>query len=312
MRVVSLIPSATEILFALDEPPVGVSHQCEHLPAADGIPVITEPVPDTDATQDSETIHANVAGAEHDGVYAIDVPTLEALDPDVVLTQELCEVCALPAADLDAALDDTAVDPEIVRLDPGTVGEVIDEVEVIGEAVGRGATAAALADSLRDRVSAVERRVADADDRPRVAVLDWMDPVIVTGHWVPDLVERAGGTYGLADTGKGSVTVGWDGLREYDPECLFVVPCGYSVEETFEHSHELTDREGWEDLAAVGSDDVYVLEGCGYINCPGPKLVDSMELVASVLHDDGTIPDSMEQVYHPLRESRELPVNGPL
>jgi len=291
MRVVSLLPSATEICYALGVEPVGVSHECDYPPAARELPAMNRSRVDPDAS--SAEINEQVAAAEDEGgVYAVDREALAAADPDLVISQGVCDVCAVDSVLVRDAVADLGLDCEVLTLDTHTLGDLYADVETIGAATGREAEAAEVVADLKERVAAVERRVdealqADEDgERPRVAVLDWLDPVMVAGHWVPELVDLAGGRYGMAATGERSRPREWAEVREYDPECLVAAPCGFPVEQTHENLSDLVERPGWDDLAAVRNDQVYVMDGHDYCNCPGPRLVDTLEHLAWVLYPD--------------------------
>jgi iron complex transport system substrate-binding protein len=284
MRVVSLLPSATEICYALGVEPVGVSHECDWPPDAAEKPAINRSFVDPDAA--SEEINEQVVQAEqdHGGVYEIDLDALERADPDLVVSQGICDVCAVDSVLVEDALEAIGSDAEVLTTDPHSMGDVFEDVERIGEATGRADRATEVVADLRERVAAVERRVADAPDRPSVAVLDWLDPVMVAGHWIPGMVERAGGAYGMAERGARSRPREWTEVREYDPDVLVAAPCGFGVDQTTEHVAELTDRPGWADLTAVENGRAFVLDGHHYVNRPGPRLVDTLEFLAGLCH----------------------------
>jgi iron complex transport system substrate-binding protein len=280
MRVVSLLPSATELLFALGVEPVGVSHECDHPPAARELPAVNRSR--IDAGADSAEIDAQVqAAADDGGVYDIDREQLAALDPDLVLSQGICDVCAVDEVLVREAVTELGLDADVLTTDPHRMEDVLDDVERVGAALGREAAAADLRADLEARIEAVAGRVGD--DGPRVGVLDWLEPSMVAGHWIPELVELAGGSYGLADPGARSRPREWDEIREYDPEILIAAPCGFGIEQTLDDRARLTDRPGWDGLAAVRRGDVYVVDGHHYVNRPGPRLVDTLEVFAAVV-----------------------------
>jgi iron complex transport system substrate-binding protein len=283
MRAVSLLPSATELCYALGVEPVGVSHECDHPPAANDRPVVVHSRVDADAssTEIDEQVREAVATG---GVYELDRERLRALDPDVILSQGVCEVCAVDDAEVHRAVADLGLDADIVTTDPHSLGDVFADLERIGAALDREERAREVAAGWRDRVTDIERTTPD--EGPRVAVLDWLDPVMVAGHWVPGMVERVGGQYGLADAGDPSRPHEWADIREYDPEVLVAAPCGFDIAQTHENWTDLTAREGWSSLTAVANDRVYVLDGDQYVNRPGPRLVDTLELLAGILNPD--------------------------
>jgi iron complex transport system substrate-binding protein len=284
MRVVSLLPSATEILCALGVDPVGVTHECDYPPHVAERPTVVHSTVDTDGS--SRAIDDSVQDAlVEGGVYALDRARLEELDPDVVVTQGLCDVCAVDEAVVRDTLADLAIDADLVATHPHSLGDVFDDIERIGRAVDRGAAAEELVSRLESRVDAVADRVADTDT-PTVTLLDWLDPVMVGGHWVPELVERAGGDFLLAEPGERSGPVEWDRLREADPDVLVAAPCGFSLDRTLDSLSDLSTREGWDDLQAVRDGRVFAIDGNHYVNRPGPRLVETLEYLAWVLHPD--------------------------
>jgi iron complex transport system substrate-binding protein len=282
MRVVSLLPSSTEILYALGVAPVAVSHECDHPPAARELPAVNRSRVDAEAS--STEIDRQVLEAEGEGgVYEIDLDALDRADPDLIVTQGLCDVCAVDQVVVEDAVDRLGLETEVLTTDPHSLADVFGDIERIGAAVGEPEAAAELVAELEGRVAAVRERAAGLE-RPRTAVLDWTDPVMTAGHWVPELVEAAGGDYGFpADA---SVPREWAEIREYDPEVLVVAPCGFDLEQTAENAGDLTGRPGWEELTAVREDRVYALDGHQFLNRPGPRLVDTLEHLAGLLHPE--------------------------
>ena len=300
-RVVTLLPSATEIVYALGLEPVGVSHECDHPPEATEQPAVNRSRVDPEAS--SREINEQVATAEEeDGVYEIDEAQLAALDPDLVVSQGICDVCAVDEVLVRESVDRLGLDTAILTTDPHSLEDVFTDIERIGDAVGRTTRARELVADLRARVEAVEETVrAEVDERPRVAVLDWLDPVMVAGHWIPEMVEMAGGEYGLAAPGDRSEPREWREIHEYDPETLVAAPCGFGLDQTVENLADLTAREGWSDLTAVRTGEAYAMDGHHYVNRPGPRLVDTLEYLAGLLHPElfGSPPP---EVARPLAE----------
>ena len=283
MRVVSLLPSATEIVAALGIEPVGVSHECDHPSWAADKPAVNRSRVDPEAS--SGEIDAQVLDAEESGgVYDIELDTLARLDPDLVVSQGICDVCAVDAVAVREAVDELDLDCEVLTTDPHSIGDVFEDVRRIGVATGTEDRAAALVADLEARVQAVAETARTTAERPRVAVLDWTSPVMVAGHWVPEMVELAGGSYGLADHGAASRPVEWEAIREYDPEILIVAPCGFDLDQTTENLADLTDRPGWDELTAVQEGRAYAIDGHQYVNRPGTRLVDSLEHLGGVIH----------------------------
>jgi iron complex transport system substrate-binding protein len=289
VNVVSLLPSATETLYAVGVEPVGVSHECDYPPEAAELPAVNDVTIDPDT--DSESINEQVAAAEagDGGVYEIRVDVLDALDPDVIVTQGICDVCAVDRVLVADAVDRIDADPEIVTTDPHRLEDVLGDVERIGAAVDREREAEAVADRLRERVDAVRDRVTShrnrtGAERPRVAVFDWLDPVMVAGHWMPDVVAAAGGRYGLVDPGERARPREFAEIRDYDPEVVVAAPCGFGLDQTARDLDALTSRDGWRDLAAVEDGRAWALDGHHYANRPGPRIVDTVEHLATIIH----------------------------
>ena len=287
-RVVSLLPSATEMCYAVGVEPVAVSHECDYPPAARERPAVDRSRVENEGS--SAAINEQVAAAEAgDGVYEIDLDALRSADPDVVIAQGVCDVCAIDAGLAGEALSAAGIDAEVLTLHAHSLSGVLGEIEAVGEAVGRPEAAAEVLEALRERIAAVEDATADGMDgerRPRVAVLDWMEPVMVAGHWIPELVEKAGGRYGLVDPGDRSMIREWAEVVEYDPEVLVAAPCGFELDRTLSHADELTGREDWGDLAAVAAERIFAMDGHHYVNRPGPRLVETLEYLAGVIQPD--------------------------
>ncbi|GAA0547940.1 ABC transporter substrate-binding protein [Halorubrum ejinorense] len=286
MRVASLLPSATETLFALGVEPVGVSHSCDHPPAARELPRLTSTVVDHEdrSAADIDAQMRSVDGA----VYDLDEDRLAAVEPDLLVTQATCDVCAVDASEVRAAADRLDPEPDVLACDPHSFADALDDVVRIGEAVGEEAAASELRAGLSERVDAVreraERAVAD-EGRPRTAVLDWTDPPIRAGHWVRDMVELAGGDPSFQPDGP-SEPVAWEDVCARDPEALVVAPCGFDRQRAERAVDDLAERPGFDDLAAVANGRVYAVDGNGLFNRPSHRLVDSLEALFACLHPD--------------------------
>ncbi|MHC3436544.1 ABC transporter substrate-binding protein [Natrialbaceae archaeon A-gly3] len=284
MRIVTTLPSATEIVCALGFEPVGVSHECDYPPGVESIPAVTRSRIDTDAS--STEIDRQVRETAEAGVYEVDTETLEDLEPDLIVTQGMCEVCAVDEAEIERAVEEISADPEIVTTDPHTVADVLGDVERIGRAAGRERHAKRVVSRLRERLAAVRDRTADLEAQPRSVIFDWTEPVMVAGHWTPELVEAAGGEYGMADSADRSTPREWGEVLAYDPELLIVAPCGFGIAEIAQNLEDLTDREGWADLTAVREGRVWAMDGDHYVNRPGSRIVDTAEHLAGIVHPD--------------------------
>jgi iron complex transport system substrate-binding protein len=285
MNVVSLLPSATEIVYALGVEPAGVSHECDYPPAANEKPAVNRSRVDPDAT--SAEINEQVARTEQDGgVYEIDREMLARLDPDLVISQGICDVCAVDEIRVRKAVDDLGLGAAVLTTDPHSLADILADIERIGDALGQSERAVEVVADLERRIDAVERGAGATEGRPRTAVLDWLDPVMVAGHWVPGMVDLAGGRYGLAERGARSRPREWETIRSYDPEVLVLSPCGFDIDQTAANLDDVTGRDGWDDLTAVQRGEVYVVDGHHYVNRPGPRLVDTLEFLAWILHPE--------------------------
>lgn len=279
MTVVSLFPSATEVAAELGATPAAVSHQCDHPPEITERPTLTGLVRELDDDPaDLDRI------AAFDDVYYLDGDVLTAADPDVVLTQGVCAVCALDASLAHEAVDALGIDATVLDVHADTLGDVLENVERIGDAVDRGAAAADLRADLESRIAAVRERASAVADQPRVAAFDWTDPLRHGGLWVPELIEAAGGEAGLAEAGERSGRVEWADVRAYDPEVVVVAPCGYGVGGAERAVDDLREREGFTELAAARADRVYAMDGAAYMNRHSHRLVDTLEALAAIVH----------------------------
>ena len=282
-RVVSLLPAATEIVAALGavDQLVGVTHECDHPPrAVAALPRVTSSAVDRDAT--SAAIDAEVRALASTGapVFGFDAERFATLAPEVVLTQSLCDVCALPESEVDRAIAAVAVAPHVVTLGGTTLDGVWDDVRRVGAAIGRSAEAEALLASLDARMRRVHETLKAARaPRPRVAVIEWLDPLFVAGHWSPELVRRAGGVDVLAQPGAHSVQIDVDAVRAAAPEVLLFAPCGFDVERATRESAVLLARDEWRWASACAC---WALDGNALTSRPGPRLVDAIEVMSAI------------------------------
>ena len=287
MRIVSLVPAGTEIACALGAGAelVAVTHDCDHPPAVRALPRITRST--IAPGSDSFAIDAQVRAAVQRGesTFHLDAAALAAARPDVLLGQTLCDVCAVTVAQLPATLDPA---PVVVPLDGHSLGGILTDIARVGEALGRGEAATALVAELRARIARVAALVEGAR-RPTVVCLEWLAPLFNAGHWVPEQVSIAGGEDLLGRSGVPSIDVPWDDLVAADPEFLFVLPCGFDAERAVVEAAVVTGRPDWPDLRAVRAGNVYALDGNAYFSRPGPRVVDGIELLASLLHP-GVVP----------------------
>lgn len=292
MRIVSLLPSATEIVCALGlrEALVGITHECDF---PEGIgrdkPVLIEAVigpewKEMHPAAIDRKIRETVARGE--GVYRFRPGALEAARPDLVVTQGICDVCAVPKKAAVEAIRSLRPEPALVSLDPTSLGSILEDILRVGEAAGRVAEAGRLVASLRARIEAVRARTAPIPPgmRPRVAVIEWLDPIFAAGHWVPEMVEIAGGIDVLASADEPSKRIEWDAVVASRPDVVIVAPCGYPEPLAAEGIRHLAGRPGWADLPAVRAGRVHAIDANAYVSRPGPRIVDGLERIAEMLH----------------------------
>jgi iron complex transport system substrate-binding protein len=286
-RVVSLLPSATEIVYALGcgEALVGVTHECDFPAAARAKPHVTRSTLGVAAT--SADIDRHVRASLHAGssLYALDAELLERLHPDLIVTQELCEVCAVSYDIVARAAKKLRGDPRVVSLEPSSLEDVYANVTTLGSLVGADDEAARVVAALRARAAALARHVAGRP-RPRTLVLEWSDPPMSGGHWTPGLVELAGGAPVLAHPGANSQRIAWADIAAADPDVVLVAPCGFDLAATLRAVAELRAQPAWLELRAVREGRAYAIDGNAYVNRPGPRLIDTAEIFASALFDE--------------------------
>jgi iron complex transport system substrate-binding protein len=289
VRVVSLLPSATEILFGIGagDRVVGVTHECDFPEEAQTRPRLTSSL--LPAELDAAGIDRHVRAKVHAGssLYGLDDVTLAALEPDLIVTQELCAVCAVSYEIVDRAAKRLQHDPRVVSLEPSSLEDVFSTIAFLGELVDARAGATRLLDALRMRVALLTERVA-ARRRERVLVLEWTDPPMSAGHWTPGLVELAGGEAVLGNPGANSRVLGWDEIAAADPDVVIVAPCGFDLNRTQREIAALPAEAArtFGSLRAVRADRAYAMDGNAYVNRPGPRLVDTAELFAAAIAGD--------------------------
>jgi iron complex transport system substrate-binding protein len=289
MRICSLLPSATEIAFALGlgDEVVGVTHECDYPPEAKKRRVVVKSVIDPER-QDSGEIDRLVR--EHvqkkKSIYTLDLPSFQAAAPDFILTQDLCDVCALDYNEVVEAARSLARAPKIVALAPANLTDMLRDIEVVGEAAGRKREAEALVTNLKQRIERVRERAARSDTRPRIACIEWLDPIYNAGHWVPEMVDLAGGIDGLGEKGEPSKKIAWETVRVFAPEVVVLMPCGFDVRRSMKEAFLLSRLDGWSKLPAVKNDRVYAVNGSAYFNRSGPRLIDGLEILAAIIHPE--------------------------
>jgi len=304
MRICSLLPSATEIAFALglDDKIVGVTHECDYPPEAKKKPVMVHSAIDSNRLTSCEIDH-QVGKLLQAGknLYTIDDEAFKAAAPEVILTQGLCDVCALDYNDVVKAAQCLPHMPTIVSLIPRCLTDVLDDVVRVGEATQRHREAETLVLDLKRRIEAVRQCTVDAPSRPKVACIEWFDPIYAAGHWVPEMVELAGAHDGLARKGEPSEKFQWTEILKFQPEIVVLMPCGFDVPRTMQESTVLQELDSWNEIPAVKAGKVFAVNGHAYFSRPGPRLVDGLEILAQIVHPEifpwNPPPDAVHRMF---------------
>ncbi len=287
-RIVSLLPSSTEIVCALGlrERLVGVSHECDYPADVVGLPALTEPKLDPHGTSGDIDLRVREIVQEGLSIYRLRTDALQELQPDVIVTQDQCEVCAVSLSDVESAVRSfLTLDVSVVSLRPGKLSDIWADIRNVAEAAGRQKNAEKLIWNLQGRLQKVKEKTRHMR-RPRVACLEWLNPLMVAGNWIPELVNIAGGEYGLVDAGAHTPPITWDVLAAYRPEVLVITPCGFPIPQSQLDLPQLMAHPLWQTLPAVQKNRVYVADGNAYYNRPGPRIAESAEILAEMLHPE--------------------------
>lgn len=296
MRIVSLLASATEMIAALGclDQMVGRSHECDYPPEVLSLPTVSSPQIMTNASsaeidaQIKQRVQAGVATEDAAltalSIYAIDIEQLQILRPDVIFTQNQCEVCAVSERDVTRAVQQlTGLEPRIVSLSPYRLSDVWEDVLRVGQALHHHAEAEQLVRNYQQRLDALQVATAQSGSRPRVTILEWLDPLMGSGNWTPELVTYAGGENVFGEVGQHSPWITWEELQLADPDVLILAPCGYDIERTLQDLPILQRHSVWQTLQAVRNGRVYAIDGNQYLNRSGPRMLESAELLGRVL-----------------------------
>jgi iron complex transport system substrate-binding protein len=289
-RIVSLISSATEILYLLDlgQRVVGVSHECDYPPEVAARPRLTRSLVESAASSRAIDDQVRTLAGEQAALYEIDVAALAELRPDLIITQAQCDVCAVRYQDVIDAVRETPAlhHAQVLALNPSSLADVLADMARIGEAAGRQTVARSAVAALEARVNAVRERTAklSPDRRPRVACLEWIDPPMLAANWMPQLIRFAGGDPGRAVSGGHSTYAEWHQIGEFDPQVVVILPCGFDLQRTIVEAQVLPNVPGWSALSAVRTGRVFAADGSAYFNRSGPRLVDSLEILAHLFH----------------------------
>jgi iron complex transport system substrate-binding protein len=287
MRICSLLPGATEVVAALGlaDHLVGISHECDFPPAIRNTPVMIRAVIDQEqmASQDIDRA-VTCAATEHESLYTLDDAMFRQAEPDLVITQDLCHVCAVIPSQLHRAIESLPRPPRVLTLNAANLDDVFIDIEQIGEATNTTAAARTLTSKLRTRLQEVRKQVAFDQTFPTVACVEWLDPLYAAGHWIPDMVSWAGGRHLLGKTGAPSERITWEQLVAAAPDVLIVMPCGFSIERTVREMDRLTAHPDWHRLPAVQQGQVFAVDSGAYFSRPGPRLIDGTEILAALCH----------------------------
>lgn len=303
MKIVSLLPSATEIVCALglENQLVGITHECDFPASVAGRPALTASRISHETMSSKEIDHAVRSQLDgHGSIYDLDNDLLNSIKPDLILTQELCDVCAVSYQTVQRAAKIFAADAHVVSLEPNTIGDIFDNVKTVGRLTGKADTADEVVARLESRLATIRQKTANLRRRPTVFMLEWLEPPFAPGHWVPEQVEIAGGTCLLGQTGHPSVTTTFEAISAAQPDILVFIPCGYYTDDILRQLEFTRFPSAWRDIPAVANGEVWATDATSYFSRPAPRVVDGIEILAKVFHPDifGT-PTAAEAVRVP-------------
>ena len=294
-RIVSLLPSCTEIICKLGYTKhlVGISHECDYPNSISGLPVLTKARLSPEGT--SIEINQSVTDLLQRGlsVYDVDASLLKSLSPEIIVTQAQCEACAVSLDQVqDIVSNWTLNQTEIISLEPNTLNEVWLGFDIIAKTMGAPESSSILKSEINERFKLLKDKLKGTEQKPTVLCIEWIEPIMVAANWVPELVGFAGGRNVMSVSGTDSRFCSWDEIKKTNPDIIIMMPCGFGIKRTFEDIHYLQNRKGWQELKAVKENKVFVVDGNQYFNRPGPRLVDSAEILAEVIH-----PEYFERKY---------------
>jgi len=292
-RIASLLPSATEIICALGfgDQLVGRSHECDHPPSVTHLPVLTMPKFDPEGSSREVDQRVKQILADALSVYRVDADQLRSLTPDVIVTQSQCEVCAVSMRDVEQAVaqwlgDSSATRPMIISLAPASLHDILSDMEHVASELGAAERGIEIVGELSQRMKSIEQRAAHLPEQPAVACIEWIDPLMAAGNWMPELVAMAGGRNLFGTAGQHSPWMSFDELMAKNPDVILIAPCGFNMERTTVELPALVRHPGWPRLDAVRSGRVYLADGNQFFNRPGPRIVESLEILAEMLHPE--------------------------
>jgi iron complex transport system substrate-binding protein len=286
-RIISLLPAATEIVCALglEQNLVGRSHECDFPESIKSLPVCSEANFADDLSSLEIDIKVKEILTEALSIYTVKREVIKELAPDVVITQAQCEVCAVSLKDVEEALDNY-LDKEsrIVSLQPNKLDDIFEDIKTVAQALDVTDAGNVLVEDLQERVDIIRHKLKYVESRPTVACIEWLEPLMVSGNWIPEVISTAGGSSILAEAGKHSPFVKWEDIQQANPDVIVVMPCGFPIERTMKEMNLLFDLPGFADLSAVKNNRLYITDGNQYFNRPGPRIVDSIEIIAEIVH----------------------------
>ncbi len=288
-RIISLLPSATEIVCALGltENLVGITHECDYPPEVAGKPALTASRISHETMSSAEIDHAVRSQLDgHGSIYNLDEERMRSLKPDLILTQELCDVCAVSYKTVERAARMFETDVRVVSLEPNTISDIFMNIRTVGQLTGRAEIAERVVSELSARLEKVAGALGRVERRPRTLMLEWLEPAFAPGHWVPEQVAIAGGDHAFGRAGQPSVTTTAEEIRRYAPEVVVMIPCGYYKEDILRQLPQARLPDGWNDLPAVRGAEVWAVDATSYFSRPGPRVVDGVEILARILHPE--------------------------
>ena len=285
LQIVSLLPSATEIIdcLGLTDALVGRSHECDYPPLVKDLPVCTKARLNSHKSSGEIDVDVQTLMQKALSIYEIKTEVLEELQPTHIITQDQCDVCAVNLPEVEKAIAKlTNSHPQVISLQPDLLNEVWDDIKRVAKILGVDFQPAL--DKLQNRINSISDKVKDKSEKPTVVAIEWTEPLMVGANWIPELIEIAGGKSLLSVKGKHSPYISWDNLAEADPDVIVIMLCGFDLERTEQESQVLTQHPHWNNLKAVKNGQVFIVDGNAYFNRPGPRLVDSAEILAEIFH----------------------------
>jgi iron complex transport system substrate-binding protein len=289
LKIASLLPSATEIVCALglEKNLVGITHECDFPESIKGKPHLTASRISHETMSSAEIDHAvrsQLGG--HGSIYDLDEQQLAELKPDLIITQELCEVCAVSYKTVQKAAKIFVADAKVVSLEPNTIADIFENIKTVGELCGVSDKAEQVVTDLQNRLNVIKEKTANLENRPRVFMLEWLEPPFAPGHWTPEQVEIAGGKSLLGKAGQKSVTTTYEAIYESQPEILVLIPCGFYTSDILRQLEKTRFPSNWNDLPAVQNRQVWAMDASAYFSRPAPRVVDGAEILAKIFHPE--------------------------